>query len=69
MSNEFECNYCEGVFVLVKISFWKSYVVETNVWGFHFLPILDLLGKGFHAAVVFGVGNNLLFIYVLEHCE
>ena len=25
-SNEFECNCCKAVFVLVKISFWKIYI-------------------------------------------
>ena len=30
--------------------------------------ILDLLGISFHAAVVFGLGNDLLFKSVLGHC-
>ena len=30
--------------------------------------ILDLWGVSFHAVVVFGLGNNLLFKSVLGHC-
>ena len=36
--------------------------------GFQFLLILDLLGISFHAVIVFGLGKNLLFNYVLGHC-
>ena len=39
-----------------------------NAWGFQFLLILDLLGIGFHAVVVFGLGKNLLFKYMLGRC-
>ena len=30
-----KCNYCEAVFVLVKISFCKIYVAEPNVGDFN----------------------------------
>ena len=33
--NQFECNYCKAVFVLVKISFWKIYIVGLNVGDFN----------------------------------
>ena len=31
--------------------------------------ILDLLGISVHAVVVFGLGKNLLFKYILGRCE
>ena len=40
----------------------------TQYWGFQFLLILDLLGIGFHAVVVFGMGKDLWFKSVLGHC-
>ena len=30
--------------------------------------ILDVWGINFHAVIVFGLGKNLLFKYVLGHC-
>ena len=39
------------------------------MWGFQFLLILDLWGISFHAVIVFGLGNNLLFKSVLGHCD
>ena len=33
--NEFECNYCKAVFVLVKIRFWKIYVVGPTVGDYN----------------------------------
>ena len=38
------------------------------MWGIEFLLILDLWGISFHAAIVFGLGKNLLFKSVLGHC-
>ena len=35
-SNEFECNDCRAVFVLLKISFWKMYVWDPP-WGISIL--------------------------------
>ena len=32
------------------------------------MPILDVWGISFHAVVVFGLGKELLFKYVLERC-
>ena len=37
----------------------------TQYGGFQFLLILDLRGISFHAVVVFGLGKNLLFKYIL----
>ena len=56
------------VFILVKISFWKIYVVGPN-GGFQFLLILNLWGISFHAVVVFGLGKNFLFKSTLGHSE
>ena len=36
--------------------------------GFQFLLILDLWGISFHAAVVFGLGKDILYKSVLGHC-
>ena len=33
--NPSHCNYCKAVFVLVKINFWKIYVMGPNVWDFN----------------------------------
>ena len=38
-------------------------------WGFQLLLILDLWGISFHAVVVFGLGKNLLFKFVLGQCD
>ena len=43
-------------------------VSGTQCRGFQFLLILDLWGISFHAVVVFALGKNLLFIFVLGHC-
>ena len=59
---------CRAVFVLVKICFWKFYVVEPKYEGFQFLVILELWCISFHAMVVFGLGKDLLFKWVLVHC-
>ena len=40
----------------------------TQCGGFQFLLILDLWGIRFHAVVIFGLGKNLLFKFVLGHC-
>ena len=54
---------------IVKISFWQIYVGSwTRFGGFQFLLILDLWGISFPAVIVFGLGKNLLFKYVLGHC-
>ena len=47
----------------------KNLCSGTHRGGFQFLLILDLWGISFHAVVVFGLGKNLLFKSVLEHCE
>ena len=59
----------DGLFV--KIGFWQTYVVEPNVGkaSHQFLVILDLWGISFHAAVVFGLGKDILFKSVLGHCD
>ena len=47
----------------------KNQCSGTQCRGFQFLQILDLWGIRFHAMVVFGLGENLLFKSVLGHCE
>ena len=61
------CSCCKAVFVLVKISFWKSLCRGSECGGFQFLLILDIRGVSFHAVVVFGLCKNLLFRSALEH--
>ena len=46
----------------------KNLCSGTQCGGFQFLLILDLWGISFHAAIVFGLGKNLLFKSVLGHC-
>ena len=48
--------------------FLENLCSGTQCGGFQFLLILDLWGISFHAAVVFGLGKNLLFKFVLGHC-
>ena len=38
------------------------------MWGISIFADLDLWGISFHAVIVFGLGKNLLFKYVLGHC-
>ena len=47
----------------------KNLCIGTQCGGFQLLLILDLLGIGFHAVVVFGLGKDLLFKSVLGHCD
>ena len=46
----------------------KNLCSGSQCGGFQFLLILDLWGISFHAVVVFPLGKNLLFIFVLGHC-
>ena len=46
----------------------KNLCSGTQCEGFQFMLILDLWGISFHTVVVFGLGKNLLFKYVLGHC-
>ena len=48
-----------GIFLLNKMSFFS--ISKTRL-------ILDLWGISFHAVVVFGLGKDVLFESVLEHC-
>ena len=54
--------------LLSKNRFLKNLRIGTQCGGFQFLLILDLLGIGFHAVVVFGLGKDLLFKSILGHC-
>jgi len=56
------------LYSLVKISFFKNLCSGTQCGGFRFLLILDLWGIGFHAVIVFGLCESVLFKYDLEHC-
>ena len=47
----------------------KNLCGGTQCGGFQFLLILDLWGIGFYAVVVFSVGKDLLFKYVLGRCN
>ena len=37
--------------------------------GFQFMLILDLWGISFHPVVVVGLGNDLLFNFIVGHCD
>ena len=39
------------------------------MWRILILAILDLWGISFHGVVVYGLGKDLLFEYVLGRCE
>ena len=52
---------------LSKNQFWKIYVVEPNMGDFSSCWFKNLWGVRFHAVVVFGLGENLLFKSVLGH--
>ena len=56
------------LFCIIKDQFLKNLCSGTHRGGFQFLLIWDLWGKSFHAAVVFGLGKNLLFKSILGHC-
>ena len=60
-----EWNYCEA-----KNQCWKNLCSGTQCGGFQFLLILDLWDwrVSFHAAVVFGLGKNLLSKSILGCC-
>ena len=49
--------------------FLKNLCIGTQCRGLQFMQILDLLGIGFHAVVVFGLGKDLLFKSVVGHCD
>ena len=53
---------------LKKISF-ENFVIGSQCGGFQFMLILDLWGISFHPAVVVGLGNDLLFNFIVGHCE
>ena len=57
-----------AIFVLVRVSFWKVYVVGPK---FQFMMILTLRGiMVFRSMVVFGLGYDLIFSFksTLEYC-
>jgi len=56
-----------AIFVLVKDSFWKIYVVGPK---FQFMLIQILRGMTFRPVVVFGLGYDLIcsFKFTLERC-
>ena len=41
---------------------------EPEGGGFQFMLILDLWGISFHPVVVVGLGNDLLFNFIIGHC-
>ena len=51
-------------YIQTQLTKYKS----SNRGEFQFLLILDLLGISFHAVVVFALGKNLLFKFLLGHC-
>ena len=59
----------QSYFCISKNRFLKNLCIGTQCGGFQFMLILDLLGIGFHAVVVFGLGKDLLFKSVLGHCD
>ena len=38
------------------------------MWGISILADFRPMGISFHAVVVFGLGKNLLFKFILGHC-
>ena len=54
-------SYCKNVCCLYKTQ-------KLHNGGFQFLLILDLWGISFHAVVVFSIGKDLSFRFVLGHC-
>ena len=70
-----DLQYCKSSkrwVVLKKSKTWwrNTWMVPsgTHRGGFQFMVILDLWGISFHAVVVFGLGKNLLFKYILGRC-
>ena len=59
----------QSCFCISRNQFLKNLCNGTQWGGFQFLLILDLWGIRFHVVVVFGLGKNLLFKYVLGHCD
>ena len=57
------------LFCINKNQFLKNLCRGTHRGGFQFLLILDLWGIGFHAVIVFGLGQNLLFKSILGRCD
>ena len=58
-----------AIFVLVINNFWKNLWWDP-MWGISILadfrPILDV---SFHTVVVFALGKDFLFKFVLGHCD
>ena len=52
---------------LKKTSF-ENFVIGSQCGGFQFMLILDLWGISFHPVVVVGLGNDLLFNFILGLC-
>ena len=54
--------------VIIVNQFLKNLCSGTQFGGFQILLILELWGISFHAVVVFGLGKNLLFKFILGRC-
>ena len=47
----------------------KYFIIGSQCRGFQFMLILDLWGISFHPVVVVGLGNDLLFNFIVGHCD
>ena len=54
--------------VSLKKTLKKYFIIGSQCRGFQFMLILDLWGISFHPVVVVGLGNDLLFNFVVAHC-
>ena len=51
-----------------KLIFIINFIIGSQCRGFQFMLILDLWGISFHPVVVIGLGNDLLFNFIVGHC-
>ena len=52
----------------LKKTLKKYFIIGSQHGGFQFMLILDLWGISFHPVVAIGLGNKLLFNFMLGHC-